>query len=148
MTKPPPFKKFPISAMENRKVDLFQSRGKGSSRPERLSSVNLIFNGRLFPVQKTLLLGKLQLFERNPVFLKQTEFQVRSIVHPTIAIAFVKAIEGEDIGITTRNYFGLRTLCDEFEFDELADRLLDFRPNSEEIALGDFADGSGANGNF
>lgn len=89
-------------------------------------STLLVRGDRQHPV-KTEDLKQLQLFSKNPDLLSRPTYVVKSRVSDEAFDKFVAILFGGDIVITPETYSDLAVLSDEFGFEELADKVAEYK---------------------
>jgi hypothetical protein len=72
----------------------------------------------------------LQVYLDDPALLKQSEFEVQTIVDASIVCAFVKPIEGKSIGTAAGNLARILSLRLEFVFDEFSSNISAFQSHN------------------
>ena len=90
-----------------------------------ISNFFLVMENEQERVRKNLL-SDVGLFKRNPELLKSGSYTIKSSVSPPEFYAFVDALRGDPITLTTSIASGVKKLCDEFEFTGLDQKFRDF----------------------
>ena len=90
-----------------------------------ISNFFLVMENEQERVRKNLL-SDVGLFKRNPELLKSGSYTIKSSVSPSEFYAFVDALRGDPITLTTSIASGVKKLCDEFEFTGLDQNFRDF----------------------
>jgi hypothetical protein len=105
------------------KVSLFTS----------IASVTLVHPEQTLTIPVVQAIAKCRLFQDN-LPLAAAPYRVQSSVTLSHFRAFVSALKGKDVNITSANVRGLQRLCEEFGFTEFSAKLSGFRPSRERIA--------------
>jgi hypothetical protein len=92
--------------------------------------VSLVHPQQTFQVLEKLLIQKCGLFMEDPILIAQS-YTVKSKVSLSDFQTFVSTLEGASVTITNDNFGGFSRLCDEFHFEELAERLSQFRESED-----------------
>jgi hypothetical protein len=95
-----------------------------------IASVTLLHPEETFTMPVLQAITKCSLFQNNPILLV-SPYRIQSRVSLSIFQDFLSALEENAVNATDTNFIGLKRLCKEFDFSELAAKLSEFRSSMD-----------------